>query len=180
MSKESLQQISLKQKAAHEAREFAVIFLFLVMFFEAFAAYRGMLLREFQIEYVRYAGVVISALILAKIIMIGEYVGLGERYEQRALMLSTVYKAFVFCLLAVAFHVLEEAVTALAHHKGPAEAFERLRSSAGRYELLGHGLVVFCAFIPFFALRETRRVLGARQLYELFFRRRSGAETVAL
>ena len=106
--------------------------------------------------------------------MIGEFAGLGKSSEQQRLIISTIYKAFVFGLLAVGFHVLEEAVRALVHHKGLAEAFEVLRTASGRYELLGQCLVLFCAFIPFFAFRETRRVLGGSRLYDLFFRRGSG------
>ena len=55
MSRESLQQTGLKQKMTHEAEEFVAIFLFLAIFFEAFAAYRVLLSREFQVEYIRYA-----------------------------------------------------------------------------------------------------------------------------
>lgn len=172
MSVENPRPAGLKQKVVHETREFLAIFLFLAMFFEAFAAYRALLLREYQVEYVSYAAAIITALVLAKIIMLGEYAGLGKRHEHRALIVSTIYKAFVFGLLAVAFHLVEEAVKALLHHKRLAEAFEGLRLASGRYELLGHGLVLFCAFIPFFAIRETRRVLGGRQLYDLFFRQR--------
>jgi hypothetical protein len=175
MSTESLQQTSLKQKLTHEAKELLGIFLFLVVFFEAFGIYRVLLLREFQLEFVRYAAPIVSALVLAKVILIGEFAGLGKRSEQQRLIISTIYKAFVFGLLAVGFHVLEEAVRALVHHKGLAEAFEVLRTASGRYELLGQCLVLFCAFIPFFAFRETRRVLGGSRLYDLFFRRRSGA-----
>lgn len=172
MSRESSQQTSLKQKMAHEARELLAIFLFLALFFEVFAAYRMLLSREFQVGYVSYAAAIISALILSKVIMLGEYAGLGKRHEQRPLIVSTLYKAFVFCLLAVAFHVLEEAVKALIHHKRLAMAFEGLRLASGRYELLGHGLVLFCAFVPFFAIWEMRRVLGGPQLYDLFFRKK--------
>ena len=171
MSKENLQQTALKQKMAHEAREFVAIFLFLAVFFEAFATYRVLLLRQYQVEYFSSLAAIVSALVLAKIIMIGEYAGLGKRHEQRPLIVSTIYKALVFGILAMAFHVLEDAIKALIHHKGLAEAFEGLRLTSGRYELLSHGLILFCVFVPFFAIRELRRVLGGHQLGDLFFRR---------
>jgi hypothetical protein len=61
---------------------------------------------------------------------------------------------------------------ALLRHKPLAEAFGGLREPSGRYELLAHGLVLFWIFVSFFAMRETRRVFGSNQLYDLFFRRK--------
>ena len=47
-------------------------------------------------------------------------------------------------------------------------------------EVLARSLVMFCAFIPFFALRETALVLGERRLDDLFLRSRASAERDAL
>ena len=41
----------------------------------------------------------------------------------------------------------------------------------GRHELLANSLIVFVSFIPFFAFRELRRVMGDGSLWALFFRR---------
>lgn len=173
MSGESGQQSSLKEKVVHESEEFLGIFFYLALFLEVFAAYRMLLLREYQINYVSYVGALITALVLAKIIMIGEYAGFGKRHEHRRLFVSTIYKALVFGLLAVAFHIVEEIVKALIHHKPMTTAFEPLREPSGIFVLLTHALILFCAFIPFFAIREIRRVLGGRQLYDLFFEEES-------
>ena len=43
------------------------------------------------------------------------------------------------------------------------------------YEWLSRALVVFFAFLPFFAVGELRRVLG-KEVTHIFFQRRSAAE----
>ena len=43
----------------------------------------------------------------------------------------------------------------------------------GPNELLANVLVMFVAFIPFFAFKELGRVLGEGRVWELFFRRRA-------
>jgi len=48
------------------------------------------------------------------------------------------------------------------------------KSSTG-CEWLSSPLVVFFAFIPFFAVRELRRILG-EEVIRIFFQRRSAAE----
>ena len=42
--------------------------------------------------------------------------------------------------------------------------------------MLAHSLVMFCAFLPFFALREIERALGEGRLADLFFRSGASAE----
>jgi hypothetical protein len=48
--------------------------------------------------------------------MIGEYVRLGKRAEARPLLVSAVYKAFVFAVLVLAFHFLEETIRHYMEH----------------------------------------------------------------
>jgi hypothetical protein len=43
----------------------------------------------------------------------------------------------------------------------------------GSHEMLANLLVMFVAFIPFFAFKEVGRVLGEGKVWELFFRRRA-------
>jgi hypothetical protein len=88
----------------------------------------------------------------------------------------TVYKAIVFSIFVGLFGVVESTISGLLHGKGVAGGFEEL-ISAGRYELLARCMVMFVAFIPFFAFEELERVLGEGKLGKLFFRRRSAAES---
>jgi hypothetical protein len=48
---------------------------------------------------------------------------------------------------------------------------------AGKDELLARCMIMFVAFIPFFAFEELERVLGEGKLSKLFFRRRSATES---
>jgi hypothetical protein len=60
-----------------------------------------------------------------------------------------------------------------------AVAFAELRG-LGIGDVLARSLVMFCAFLPFFALRETARAVGERRLEDLFLRSRASAECDAL
>src|SRR5215831_15588676 len=93
----------------------------------------------------------------------------GKRQENGPLIYSTVYKSFVFTLLVAVFHVLEDAVKGVWHGEGLARAFAALRDRRIA-EVLAAGVVYFCALLPFFALREIRRVFGEARLADLFFR----------
>jgi hypothetical protein len=169
-----MDKAGLKQKAIHEFREYLTVLLFLAPLFGAFSTYRMLLQGRFREGSFEYGTALINALILSKIILIGEYLRVGKRQENRPLIYSTVYKSFIFTLLVAVFHLLEHAINGWLHGEGLAAAFAVLRAR-GIAELLALGLVYFCAFLPFFALREIRRVLGERRLADLFFRSSASA-----
>jgi hypothetical protein len=165
MAKDAAARAELKRKAEHELRELLEIFLYLAFFFCALETYSMLLLNEFHVKYWNYAFALINALVITKVIMIGEYAHVGKRGETKALLLSTVWKAFLFGLLVFGFHVVEEMVKRLIHGSDMAAASREIRVD----QLLGRSLVVFCTFIPLFAFREFRRVMGEDKFRALVF-----------
>src|SRR5208283_3595724 len=105
----------LKQKAKHELREMLELSLYLAFFFCALAAYDMLLLNEYHVESWNFAFALINALVITKVIMIGEYAKLGRKHENKPLLVSAVWKAFVFGLLVYAFHIIEEGIKRLIH-----------------------------------------------------------------
>jgi hypothetical protein len=165
MNTENAQAVTLKQKATHELVQFVAIFLYLAFFFCALSTYSMLLLKEFSVWYFTYGFALINALVIAKVILIGEYAHLGKKHEAKPLLLAAIHKAFLFTLLVFAFHVVEEVIKLLIHRKDMATALHEIRID----DLLGRSLVVFCTFIPLFAFRELQRVLGEEKFRALFF-----------
>lgn len=171
MSSKNPKAADLKQKAVHEFKQFLAISFYLAFFFCAVATYRMLLLSEFHDAYFNYIASLINALVISKVILIGEYAHLGKKYEDKPLLLSSIYKALLFGLLVFAFHIVEDVVKQLLHRESAAAAFHNMRID----HLLGNTLVIFCTFIPFFAFREVRRVLGENKFQALFFYRGGAA-----
>jgi hypothetical protein len=166
MNAENLKGASFKQKAIHEGEEFGGIFLYLAFFFCAVATYSMLLLNQFRGSSFSYGAALINALVIAKVILIGEYAHLGKKREAKPLVQSTLYKAVLFSLLVLGFHIIEEAVKLLIRGEHVAEAIHNIRIE----ELLARSVVVFCTFVPLFAFRELQRVLGEDNFRSLFFR----------
>lgn len=166
MSTENPKHAALKQKAIHEGQEFAGIFLYLAFFFCAVATNQRLLLNDYHISYFSYGAALINAAVIAKVILIGEYARVGRRQEARPLLWVAISKAFLFSLLVLAFHIVEEIVKLIVHGEKVVEALHRIRIDL----LLSHCVVVFCTFIPLFAFRELQRVLGEESFRALFFR----------
>ncbi|MDB6023677.1 MAG: conserved rane protein of unknown function [Pedosphaera sp.] len=173
---EEIKKAGLKQKFVHELIEYWVTFLYLAFFFGAFAWYRRLILAEYQISYLHYGMAVVEALVLAKVILIGDAMHLGRRLEEKPLIVPTLYKTVLFSIFVGLFSVLEHTIGGLVHGKGLAGGFNELRSE-GIYELLAQCLVTFFAFIPFFAFKELGRLLGEGRIRKLFFQKRAVPES---
>jgi hypothetical protein len=171
MSSPDKKKKSLKEKIFHEMVEYWVTFCYLTLVFAAFTQYRRFVLAAHDITYTNYGIAVIEALILAKVVLIGDALRLGRNLDQRPLIYSTLFRTVVFTLFVALFSIIEHAIKGLWHGKGVAGGIDDFFGK-GPHELLANSLVVFVSFIPFFAFKELGRVLGVEKIRALFFRRR--------
>ncbi|MET1084319.1 MAG: hypothetical protein ABWY12_14915 [Burkholderiales bacterium] len=167
-----------KEKMLHELVEYWINVIYLTLVFAAFTQYRRFLLAAYDITYTNYWVAVIEALILAKVIMIGAVVRLGRGLEDKPLIYPTLYKTAVFTVLVGVFKVLEHVIKGVWHGGGITAGFAEL-AAKGPHEILANSIVVFVAFIPFFAVKELGRVLGEEKIRVLFFRSRAAESSPA-
>jgi hypothetical protein len=172
MSKTDKKKGDLKKKIVHELIEYWINVCYLSIVFAAFTQYRRFVLAAYDITYTNYWVAVIEALILAKVIMIGDVVRLGRGLEQKPLIYPTLYKSFAFIVFVGVFKFIEHVIMVLWNGEEiTRELFEL--SENGFHELLANSLVVFVAFIPFFAVKELGRMFGKDKIFALFFQRRA-------
>ena len=69
----------------------------------------------------------------------------------------------MFCLLVFAFHIVEEAVKRVIHGSKMAAASREVQFD----NLAARSVVMFCVFVPLFAFREFRRVMGEEEFKRL-------------
>ena len=162
----------LKEKAIREFKIFWIVALFLAFVFGAFTLYRRLILTEVGVSYFHYGAGLVEALIIAKIILIGQAFGLGKRFEDGPLIVAALFKAVLYGVLVAIFAVLEHVVEGMIHGKDMAAVWEALLG-LGKYEILARTLMVIVTFVPFFAFWETDRVLGEGKLFAMFFQRRA-------
>lgn len=161
-----------KQKMVRELVEYWVIFVYLACFFGVFTWYRRLILMAYQITYLNYGVAIVEALVLAKVIMIGDMIHLGRhRFESKPLYVPTLYRTFIFTIFVGIFSVLEHLLKGFVDGKRSIEVLRELFGGAGKFDVLARCLIMFFAFIPFFAGREMARVLGKGKITNLFFRK---------
>jgi hypothetical protein len=164
----------LKQTILHELLRYWLVVLYMAIFFGAFASYRRLLLAHYGISYEDYGIAVIRALVLGKVVLVAETLRLGQGYEDKPLIVPTLYKTLLFTVCVAIFDIAEGMVRAFIGGSGPTAASHEVIARFN-YEWLSRALVIFLAFLPLFAVGELRRVLG-KGVTDIFFQRRSTAE----
>lgn len=164
-----------KDKFKDELRRFLSYSAFFTLFFWAFAIYRNLILEEYAISYLHYSYAFVESMILAKIIILGQVFGLGERFANKPLIIPTLYKTCVFSLFVLAFSILEHFVVGFFLGKRMSDITHELLSK-GLDRILASLLVMFFVFVLFFAFLEIGRVMGDNRLFNLFVKRRHDLE----
>jgi len=98
MSDATKAKVGWKRKAVAEFIEYWVMFAYLFWFFALFTWFRRFVLAEYHIGYAHYSFALVEALVLAKVILIGEACDFGRRHDHRPLIVPTLWRAPVFSL----------------------------------------------------------------------------------
>ncbi|MDE1177051.1 MAG: hypothetical protein PW789_10660 [Edaphobacter sp.] len=155
-----------KQRAARELKNYAAVSAYLAILFCAVTTYTALLLRRYdESDTLTYTFALLNALVIGKVILLGEMLHLGRRVESRPLYQSVLLKSLLFALLVFLFHLLEEFIKRLVHGKPAGTVLEELELE----RLIARSIIIFCAFVPLFAFRELHRVLGEEKLHSIFF-----------
>lgn len=84
--------MGLRQKILNGLKTYWVNVLYITLFFSIFTNYRRLMLAHYQITYKDYGISVVKALVLAKVIMVAEHLRLGRGFENKPLIVPTLYK----------------------------------------------------------------------------------------
>jgi hypothetical protein len=172
MSDENSNPLSMREKLKHEGKKFLIIFLYLAPCLTVLLLFKQAVLADYQINYFRHGYAVVEALILSKMIVLGQAWRVGEKYQEAPLIYPTLYKALMFTLLIIVFSIIEHLLDGFLHHERLAETIQKMLAD-GWHEMLANALIMFFIFIPFFAFQEVGRLTGEDKLFELFFYKRS-------
>jgi hypothetical protein len=170
MNAENSEPATLTQKISHELIEWLWIFVYLAFFFCVFATYRMMILNQLHVAYFAFGTALINALVLSKVILIGEVLGVGKPQERRSIVFSSLYKAFVFAILVALAHFLEEGIRGAVHGHTLPQLVDDVRGDGWLAQAI-RALLIFAIFIPFFGFMEIRRTLGKKQFKDLILQR---------
>jgi hypothetical protein len=159
---------TLQHRAAHEFKELLIVTAYLYVTLGAVIVMKAAVLHTQGIESAVWGVAIVKAVVLAKFMLIGHAVKLGERDTTRPLIWPTLYRTFLFLLLLIAMTIVEEAVVGLFHGQSIAISLGDLFGRRLLETLAGY-LIMLLVLIPYFAFRVLGEVLGEGRLTRMFF-----------
>jgi len=166
-----LTKAELKERAVNEAKRFVIIFLYLWVLFSLFALHKSIILNEPSL-ILGQGFAIVNALVLAKIMLLGEAFNLADNLKSKPIIYPVVFKSAVFAVLLMGCHALEEIATRLWLGGNFASSVSDLGGGTA-IRIFIVGLIMFVVLMPFFAFSEIGRDIGEDELYRLFFVRRT-------
>lgn len=158
---------TIAQRAKNELREYALLSLYLFVCFGALILYKAAILGEEGISYLPSGLAAIKALILAKFIMLGHMIRLGDRRRSR-MVYVIAYKALLYLILLLVLSVVEEVIVGLVHGRTSAASLAEFGGDK-LPQTLATSLIMLLILIPYLASREVDVALGEGRLWTLLF-----------
>jgi hypothetical protein len=164
----SSQHPSLAHKAAEEFKAMLALAGYLYVGLGALLLERTALLHAEGVSYVAWGGAAVKALVLAKFMLLGHALHLGERYRHKPLIWPTLHMGLMFLILLLVLTTLEETVVGLITHRSFPESLVRIAGPTV-FVAIANLLIMFLILLPYCAFSSLGAVIGDRKLIRLFF-----------
>ena len=168
MATEATAKATLGQQAVHEFKEMAILAVYLWVTLGAVILMKAAVLHDAGISFTPWGIAAVKALVLAKFMLIGRAMNVGERFHDRPLIWPTLHKSFAFVVLLVVQNIIEEVVVGLFHHQSVAASLGEL-TGAKLYETIAGILIMLLVLIPYIAWGVLAEALGEGRLARMFF-----------
>jgi hypothetical protein len=159
---------TLTRRAIHELKELAIISLYLYITLGAVILLKTAVLHTHGIEFAPWGIAAVKAVVLAKFMLIGHAVKLGERNSTKPLVWPTLRIAAAFLVMLIILTILEEAVVGLLHHRTITASLGDLFGAKLDETLAGY-VIMLLILIPYCAFHVLSEELGEGRLERMFF-----------
>jgi hypothetical protein len=172
------QKRKAKERVTTEFKRYIAIAVYLWVLFGMFEIHRFAILRSVNhapVSTYRIGFAAINALILAKIILIGDMMHLGEQLREKRVIYSVLFKSVIFAFFVVCCNILEGVIVGLIHRTSIRASIPQM-GGGGLLGMVLYGVMGAIVLIPFFLFTELQRLVGKEKLHSLILQKRSKAE----
>ncbi|MCJ7597087.1 MAG: hypothetical protein MUO41_00360 [Methyloceanibacter sp.] len=159
---------AIAEKAETEAKEFFFLALYLFIALSALAFLKSAILEAQGVYWAHWGFALIKAVLIAKFILIGRALHIGEGHGSRPLIWQTLHKAFAFTIFVAILTVIEEAIVGAFHGRSFWESISDIGGGTLN-QLIATEIIVFLVFLPLFAFGALAEVTEDKALFRTFF-----------
>jgi hypothetical protein len=170
---------AIAERAETEAKELFFLTLYLFVVFGALVFLKSAIMEADGVHWGTWGFAAIKAILIAKFILIGRALHLGEGMRTKPLIWQTLHKAIAFTIFVAILSVIEEAAIGMGIH---GKTFSQSTAELGGgtvKQMIATEFVVFLVFVPLFAFGALSEVMEENALTRAFFVKRTKFEAVS-
>jgi hypothetical protein len=169
---------AIAERAETEAKELFFLTLYLFIVFSALVFLKSAIMAADGVHWGYWGFAAIKAILVAKFILIGRALHIGEGLRTRPLIWQTLHKAIAFTIFVAILSVIEDAVIGMGvHGKTFSQSIADLGGGTVK-QMIATEFIVFLVFVPLFAFGALSEVMEDKALVRAFFVKRMKFETV--
>jgi hypothetical protein len=153
----------------HELRELIPPFVFFFIAFHVIAITRALMLEEYDVHVWTFAAATLSALVVAKAVLLADYLPIVDRFPDRPLIYNVVWKTLIYTVGAMFLHYLEHLIKFWRQSGSLAEGNRQLLSEVVWPHFWAVQMWLVVLLFVYCSLREINRQLGPGRLRDMFF-----------
>jgi hypothetical protein len=158
----------MTRRTIHEFKNFAIIFLYLYVILGVLIFMKSAILHAHGVNFTPWGIAAVKAAILAKFMLLGHALKLGDNGKVGPLIWPTLYGAVTFLLVLVVLTIVEEIFVGYLHGRSVASSLGELTGSHLE-ETVSWIIILLLVLIPYFAFRALAVSLGSDHLMKMFF-----------
>ncbi|MFL9829122.1 hypothetical protein [Rhodoplanes sp. SY1] len=151
-----------------ELRDYSILAAYLYVWFTALLFYKSAILQADGIDFVPWTFAAIKALVVAKFMLLGRVLRIGDGRGHQPLIVPTLIRTFGFLVVVGVLTVVEEAVVGLIHGRSLWSSIAEIGGGTLN-QAVATTLLMFLTFVPYFAFRALTDVVGEGTLVQLYF-----------
>jgi len=150
---------TLGSKLVGELRQLLLVALYFYLCLLSLLLYASAVAGDQHIAYVHFGYAAVKALLLAKFVLLGHWLRLGDRNRNRRVIYSVVYQVLALWALLVVLSLIEQFVEGFFHGHSIAAGVAALQLGTFT-RILAQSLILFLVLLPYVALRQLSGIMG--------------------
>jgi len=168
--------MSAMQRVRHEVREVGLVTLYFLACFLLLLSLKKLVLEGYDIELTILGTAVVSALVVAKVVVLLGKTSFGSVFASQPIALHVVWRTLLYTAAVFAVTVAERLFDLHREEGGLAAALAKLWAGRDASHFLAMNIGVGLSLLVYNAFGEIDRHLGAGSLRRLFFSPRPSAD----
>jgi hypothetical protein len=152
--------VSTVEKVKHEIVSVAVLMLYFLTWLGFLMLLKYLLLADYEIQFSGISKAVVGALVLAKVVLVLEYVPLGKWVRSQAAWVDVILRTGMYTAGVFVVMVLEKAFEGRQEHGGFMEAMNALFTQVDIYHLWLNLICVSAALLSYNIISVLHKNLG--------------------